>query len=93
MDRFSTLRKMKANGWFGPTEREKWASPAASSNTETHLGLPALHTRARELYEKRYRAVCWRRASRRIGSRSTTECRQRTSTTASQTLFEISPLP
>lgn len=38
--------------WFRPTEREKWASPAALSRTQSHLGLAALDNRSRELYEK-----------------------------------------
>jgi type IV secretion system protein VirD4 len=38
--------------WFRPTEREKWTSPAALSNPQRHLGLPALDSRSRELYEK-----------------------------------------
>jgi type IV secretion system protein VirD4 len=50
MDRFSMLGKMKAKGWFGPTERQKWAAPAALSNPGTYLGLPALDVRSRELY-------------------------------------------
>ena len=37
--------------WFQQTEREKWASPAALSNAQHHLGLPALDARSRELYE------------------------------------------
>lgn len=36
--------------WFNPTEREKWASPAAQSKTQMHLGLGALDERSRELY-------------------------------------------
>lgn len=38
--------------WWNPTEREKWASPLALSNPQTHLGLPALDGRSRELYER-----------------------------------------
>ena len=39
--------------WLNPTEREKWASPArVVANPQTHLGLPALDDRSRELYEK-----------------------------------------
>jgi hypothetical protein len=39
MDRFSTQRKIRAKGWFGRTERQKWASPAALSNVTMHVGL------------------------------------------------------
>ena len=38
--------------WLFPTEREKWASPFALSNPQSHLGLPGLDDRSRELYEK-----------------------------------------
>jgi type IV secretion system protein VirD4 len=38
--------------WWTPTEREKWASPLALSNPQTHMGLPALDGRSRELYER-----------------------------------------
>lgn len=38
--------------WLFPTERERWASPAALSNTQPHLGLPALDERSAELYGK-----------------------------------------
>jgi type IV secretion system protein VirD4 len=38
--------------WLFPTEREKWASPFAHSQTQSHIGLPALDGRSRELYEK-----------------------------------------
>ena len=38
--------------WWKPTEREKWASPVAWSHPQTHLGLPALDARSRELYER-----------------------------------------
>ena len=38
--------------WWNPTERERWASPAALSRPQTHLGLGALGTRDRELYER-----------------------------------------
>jgi type IV secretion system protein VirD4 len=38
--------------WLFPTEREKWASPAALGNFQSELGLPALDDRSRELYEK-----------------------------------------
>lgn len=38
--------------WFKQTERERWASPHALSQTQTHLGLPALDHRSRELYER-----------------------------------------
>src|ERR1700692_297230 len=38
--------------WFKPTEREKWASSAALTRTQPYLGLPALDTLSRELYEK-----------------------------------------
>ncbi len=37
--------------WFKPSEREKWASPFALSNTQQHVGLPMLDARSRELYE------------------------------------------
>jgi type IV secretion system protein VirD4 len=37
--------------WFGPTEREKWASPAALSNPAAYVGLSALDSRSRELFE------------------------------------------
>jgi len=37
--------------WFWKTERERWASPLALSQTEMHVGLPALDARGRELYE------------------------------------------
>ena len=39
-------------GLFGPTERERWASPFGFSQTQTHLGLSALDARSRELHEK-----------------------------------------
>jgi len=39
-------------GWFRPTERERWASPSALSETRVSLGLPALDHRSRELYER-----------------------------------------
>ena len=52
MDRFSTLGRLKAKGWFGPTERQKWASPAALSNPAAHLGLPALDRSSRVLFEQ-----------------------------------------
>jgi type IV secretion system protein VirD4 len=38
-------------GWLFPTERERWASPLALSQTQAHVGLPALDGRSRELYE------------------------------------------
>jgi type IV secretion system protein VirD4 len=38
--------------WFKATEYEKWASPVRLSNPQQHLGLPALDSRSRELYEK-----------------------------------------
>lgn len=38
--------------WFRPTERERWASPFALSQVQARLGLPALDSRSRELYEK-----------------------------------------
>ena len=37
--------------WF-KTERAKWAARDGFSNTQAHLGLPALDERSRELYEK-----------------------------------------
>ena len=37
--------------WLFPTEFEKWASPLTLSRPQTHLGLPALDDRSRELYE------------------------------------------
>lgn len=37
--------------WFWKTERERWASRLALSQTEMRLGLPALDDRSRELYE------------------------------------------
>jgi type IV secretion system protein VirD4 len=37
--------------WFWPTEKERWASPLALSETQAHVGLPAFDTRSRELYE------------------------------------------
>jgi hypothetical protein len=52
VDRFSTLGRLKANGWFGPTERQKWASSAALSNPEMRLGLPALDRSSRALFEQ-----------------------------------------
>lgn len=39
-------------GWFKPTERERWASPAALSQPNSYLGLPAFDSRSRELYER-----------------------------------------
>jgi type IV secretion system protein VirD4 len=39
-------------GLFSPTERERWASPLALSNTQQHLGLTGLDSGSRELYEK-----------------------------------------
>jgi hypothetical protein len=39
VDRFFMPGKMRAKGWFGPTERQKWAAPAALSNVEIHVGL------------------------------------------------------
>lgn len=36
--------------WLFPTEREKWATPLALTNPQTHLGLPALDARSQELY-------------------------------------------
>ncbi|MGD0188113.1 MAG: type IV secretory system conjugative DNA transfer family protein [Roseiarcus sp.] len=38
--------------WLFPTEREKWAAPAALAPLGAHLGLPALDPRSRELYER-----------------------------------------
>jgi len=38
--------------WLFPTEREKWASPLGLAIPQLHLGLPALDSRSRELYEK-----------------------------------------
>jgi type IV secretion system protein VirD4 len=38
--------------WFKPTERERWASPHALASPRSHLGLPALDARSRELYER-----------------------------------------
>jgi hypothetical protein len=52
VDRFSTLGRLNAKGWFGPTERQKWASPAALSNPAAHLGLPALDRSSRALFEQ-----------------------------------------
>jgi len=37
--------------WWKPTERERWAAPVAVSRTQDFLGLPAIETRERELYE------------------------------------------
>lgn len=37
--------------WFWKTERERWASPLALSQAQTHVGLPGLDSRSRELYE------------------------------------------
>jgi len=37
-------------GWLEKTEREKWASPAALSHTQQHLGLPGLDARSQALY-------------------------------------------
>lgn len=36
--------------WLFPTEREKWAMPAAAGRAEPRLGLPALDAHSRELY-------------------------------------------
>jgi type IV secretion system protein VirD4 len=36
--------------WLWPTERERWAVPAATSRTEHFLGLPSIDGAARELY-------------------------------------------
>jgi type IV secretion system protein VirD4 len=38
-------------GLFGNKERKRWAVPLALSQTQTHLGLPGLDPRSRELYE------------------------------------------
>ncbi|MFZ0425213.1 MAG: type IV secretory system conjugative DNA transfer family protein [Xanthobacteraceae bacterium] len=38
-------------GLFRRTERERWASLFALSDTARHIGLPAFDTRSRELYE------------------------------------------
>lgn len=38
--------------WFKQTERVRWASPYALSQPQSHLGLPALDPRSRELYER-----------------------------------------
>jgi type IV secretion system protein VirD4 len=38
--------------WFRPTERERWASPAALSRPHTYFGLPTFDSRSRELYER-----------------------------------------
>jgi type IV secretion system protein VirD4 len=38
-------------GLFRRTERERWAALSALSNTQRHVGLPALDARSRELYE------------------------------------------
>src|SRR5450756_2886198 len=38
--------------WLFPTEREKWVSTLALSRPQQHLGLPALDSRSRELYER-----------------------------------------
>lgn len=37
--------------WFRKTEREKLASPFVLAQTESHLGLPGMDARSRELYE------------------------------------------
>ncbi len=37
-------------GWFEQSEREKWATPAALSYTQQHMGLPALDERSQDLY-------------------------------------------
>lgn len=37
-------------GWFGPTEREKWASSLVLSHPRSRLGLPALDARSQALY-------------------------------------------
>lgn len=37
--------------WFWKTERQRWAAPLVLSETERHVGLPALDSRARDLYE------------------------------------------
>jgi type IV secretion system protein VirD4 len=39
--------------WFWKTERERWASRAALSQTRSQMGLPALDESSRELYESR----------------------------------------
>ena len=39
-------------GWFKPTERERWASPAALANPNSYMGLPAFDARSRDLYER-----------------------------------------
>jgi type IV secretion system protein VirD4 len=36
--------------WFKPTEREKWAAQARLVTPQTHVGLPALDARSRNLY-------------------------------------------
>jgi type IV secretion system protein VirD4 len=39
-------------GWLWPTERSRWAASFALSEPQTHLGLPAIDPRSRELYER-----------------------------------------
>jgi type IV secretion system protein VirD4 len=41
----------KEMNWFWKTEREKWALPFGVSGPATHVGLPAMDARSRELYE------------------------------------------
>jgi type IV secretion system protein VirD4 len=38
--------------WPFPSEREKWATPLATAQTQSHLGLPALDARSQALYGK-----------------------------------------
>jgi type IV secretion system protein VirD4 len=37
--------------WWKPTERERWAAPRAVTRTQPFLGLPAMDSQARDLYE------------------------------------------
>lgn len=37
--------------WLFPTEREKWATPLRRAQLQAQIGLPAMDSRSRELYE------------------------------------------
>ena len=43
--------RVVAMAWFWKTEREKWGSPLALSQTQPHLGLSSFDPRSRALYE------------------------------------------
>jgi type IV secretion system protein VirD4 len=47
----NNVQRRKVMGLFRRTERQRWASLFAQSQTQRHLGLPSLDDRSRELYE------------------------------------------